>query len=208
MIYPRQASLVRAARLAKLALQFGRVERITLHEDGLRPETDTDHTVMLALIACDFAPEGLNRGRIAEFAIVHDLVETYADDTQTLTITPGERALKHAREEAGKRRVLDEFGAESWLGRTLMAYEAQQEPEAQFVRVMDKVMPKLTHTFNACMAAKSLVDYEGFVAAHERQYAELTAMYSTPSHLDSAFTLFLNACTLAESAWTETPAPE
>ena len=36
--------LDRALVLARIALAFGRVERATFHEDGVRPETDTDHT--------------------------------------------------------------------------------------------------------------------------------------------------------------------
>lgn len=43
--------------LAKLALRFSRVERATFHEDGVRPETDSDHTVMLGLVACQLAPQ-------------------------------------------------------------------------------------------------------------------------------------------------------
>lgn len=59
--------------LGRLALQFGRVNRITYHPDGHRPETDTDHTVMLGLIACAFAAShmpDLDRGVIAAYALV------------------------------------------------------------------------------------------------------------------------------------------
>lgn len=34
-------------QIADLALRFGRVDRATLHPDGVRHESDTDHTVML-----------------------------------------------------------------------------------------------------------------------------------------------------------------
>ena len=62
--------LTRALRLARISLAFGRVDRATRHEDGLRPETDTDHTVMLGLIACEFAPAHLDRAKVAAFALV------------------------------------------------------------------------------------------------------------------------------------------
>ncbi len=63
------SKLDRAVDIAKLALQFARVRRVTRHEDGRRPEFDSDHTVMLAILACDMAPEGLDLGLVAQFAI-------------------------------------------------------------------------------------------------------------------------------------------
>jgi 5'-deoxynucleotidase YfbR-like HD superfamily hydrolase len=60
----------------------------------MRPETDSDHTIMLILLAVEFAPPTLSRGRIAEFAAVHDLAEAYAGDVQTLTIDAAARAAK------------------------------------------------------------------------------------------------------------------
>ena len=44
---------------------------------------------------------------------------------------------------------------------TLTAYEAQIEPEARYVRLMDKVLPKLTHLFNECVAARELTTFAG-----------------------------------------------
>ncbi len=38
--------------LARLSLTFGQDNRITYHPDGKTPESDTDHTVMLGIIAC------------------------------------------------------------------------------------------------------------------------------------------------------------
>jgi hypothetical protein len=38
--------------LGNLSLNFSKTNRITLHQDGLRPESDTDHTFMLNLLAC------------------------------------------------------------------------------------------------------------------------------------------------------------
>ena len=42
-------------RLAGTALDFGRVERATCHQDGHTPEDDATHTVMLGLVACGLA---------------------------------------------------------------------------------------------------------------------------------------------------------
>ncbi len=87
--------------IGKLILTFAKVNRVTLHEDGVTQESDTDHTVMLSVSACALAsklyPE-LNLGKIAQFAIVHDLVEVYALDTNTINITDSEREEKKDRE--------------------------------------------------------------------------------------------------------------
>lgn len=193
----------RAARIATFMLRFARVERVTYHEDGVRPETDSDHTVMLAVLACDFAPPELNRGRIAEFAIVHDLVEGYAGDAQTLTIDAAGKAAKADREHEALNRILSEFGASSWIGLTLLAYEAQVEPEARYVRVMDKVLPKLTHLFNGCRAAKRLTDLAGFRAAHERQIRDMTDQYGGAPYVEHALALLFEAMRASEAAWSE-----
>jgi 5'-deoxynucleotidase YfbR-like HD superfamily hydrolase len=169
--------LERAIALGRMALQFARVERITKHEDGIRWETDSDHTVMLGIVACELAPITLDVGLVARFALVHDLVEVYAGDTPTLQISSVERASKEEREMAARERLVAELGAQSWICQTIGRYEAQVEPEARYVRLLDKVMPKLTHALNRCVAAKVVVDYDGFIAAHARQYGELATKY-------------------------------
>lgn len=40
--------------LAKLSLLFAKTNRAVFHEDGVTPESDTDHTFMLALIGLFF----------------------------------------------------------------------------------------------------------------------------------------------------------
>lgn len=64
--------------LGRLALRFGLVERGTFHPDGVTPETDTTHTVMLAVVGCALAERhlpDLDRGRVAEFVLVSCLAQ-------------------------------------------------------------------------------------------------------------------------------------
>lgn len=192
------ADQTRALRLARVALAFGRVERVTRHEDGVRPETDTDHTVMLGLIACELAPANLDRAKVAAFALVHDLVEIYAGDVQTLVITPEIIAAKQAREESARTRLTAELGEGSWLAGLLATYEEQREPEARFVRLMDKVLPKLTHAFNECVAAVPLTDRAGFIDAHVRQLQKFQREY--PEFPDT-LALLASSMVYAEERW-------
>ena len=200
---PPTTTLARALRLAQIALAFGRVERVTRHEDGVRPETDTDHTVMLGLLAAELAPAGLDRARIAAFALVHDLAEVYAGDTQTLTASPEAMAAKAAREDAARTRLVAELGYDSWVAAMLVTYEQQREPEARFVRLIDKVLPKLTHAFNGCAAARALTDPVGFVDSHVRQLRRLQAEY--PEFPD-ALALLYESMLHAEECWATAPA--
>jgi putative hydrolase of HD superfamily len=140
-------------RLGRLALDFGKVERITYHPDGKSPESDTDHTVMLGLVACAIADQHfphLNVGLIAQYALVHDLVEVYAGDTPTLHIpTADAKATKQAREHAAYEQIQREFADTlPWLPSLIGSYESLATDEARFVKVLDKFLPKVTHLLN------------------------------------------------------------
>lgn len=138
--------------LGELALRFGRVDRITYHEDGTTRESDTDHTVMLGLVACAFASQHLhelNPSLIAEFALVHDLVEVYAGDTNTLRIDEDQKVAKKQREHEAKDRIEAEFlFTLPWLPIMIHMYEQQLCSEARYVKAMDKLLPKVTHILN------------------------------------------------------------
>lgn len=194
-------TLDRTTRLATFLLRFARVERVTLHPDGVRPETDSDHTVMLAVIACDLCPRSLNRGLVAEFAIVHDLVEAYTNNTKTLKIDAGQRAAKDAREAAALARIREEFGSFSWMVETIEAYESQASSEARYVKALDKVMPKLTHLLNECKAAKNITDKQGFVDSHIRQHLDLSRKMCGEPWYHEVLDLLREAMNESESAW-------
>jgi len=163
--------------LGRLSLAFGRVDRITFHEDGVTPESDTDHTVMLGLVASALAARehDLDVGLVAQFALVHDLVEVYAGDTPTLRALPAHaKAAKKAREHAAFQRIVAEFADLPWLPATLAAYEAQTIREARYVRALDKLLPKVTHLSNRCSTLRAQgVGYDELAARYELQEKEL-----------------------------------
>ncbi len=138
--------------IGKMILTFAKVNRVTLHEDGVTPESDTDHTVMVSVCACALASKlypRLDLGKIAQFATIHDLVEVYAGDTNTFNITHEERQKKERREQLAYKRIQKEFGGVyPWVADTIQEYESLSSDEAQFVKMVDKVMTKLTHRIN------------------------------------------------------------
>lgn len=169
----------RLVDLARLSLLFGRIDRITFHEDGATPESDTDHTVMLGLAASAIAAEylpGLDVGLIAQFALVHDLVEVYAGDMPTLRALSSDRkAEKRAREHAAYSRIMSEFGLSlPWIDQTIAEYERQQWREARFVRALDKLLPKLTHLLNDGVTLRAEgMSVDELAARYTAQRAEL-----------------------------------
>src|SRR5689334_19330112 len=141
--------------LGRLALAFGRIDRTAVyHPDGVTPESDSDHTVMLGWLACALAARYFPRldvGLVAQFALVHDAPEVYAGDTPTLRIDAAGRAAKAAREHAAVGRLRAEFADRlPWFVDMITAYEAQVLPEARFVRGLDKVLPKIVHLLDGC----------------------------------------------------------
>lgn len=84
------------------------------------------------------------------------------------------------------------------------AKEEQRAPEARFVRLVDKVLPKLTHAFNECVAAKLLTDRAGFVEAHARQLHQLREQY--PEFPD-ALELLRASMIHAEACWSPSETP-
>lgn len=135
-----------ALDLARLALRFGQIHRTAVyHPDGVTPESDTDHTVMLGWIACALAalcfPQ-LDIGLVAQFALVHDAPEVYAGDTPTLRIDDAGRVAKGERERAAVDRLVAEFGERlPWFPNAIRLYEEQRLPEARFVRAWTRCCP-------------------------------------------------------------------
>jgi putative hydrolase of HD superfamily len=140
--------------MARLALEFGKIDRTgPQHPDGT-PESDTDHTVMLAWIAPSLADlinkrvgyQRHNTMRVAAYAGVHDAVEVYAGDTPTVRITAAELDAKAEREAEASRRLQVQFRYRlPWFATMVRSYEAQQDVDAKLVRSVDKLIVKAVH---------------------------------------------------------------
>jgi putative hydrolase of HD superfamily len=136
--------------LSNLSFQYGETFRFTTYPDGKTLESDTDHSFMLGLSACalrDICAPELDRGKLAEYALIHDLVEVYAGDTATLGMT--DKSEKMDREHQALLRLKKEWDDTfPWITGCIESYEAQIEPEARFIKVLDKIMPPLTQMQN------------------------------------------------------------
>lgn len=169
--------------IGKLVLAFAKVNRVTYHEDGITPESDTDHTVMVSVCACALAEklyrDTLDMGLVAQFAIVHDLVEAYAMDTDSFGLDEEGKKAKDAREHEAYVRIEHEFSeVYPWLPLMIEKYERLDTREARFVKTVDKLMSKITHILNGGVyfkgrglgAEQMWHDYQTMMKTAEEKY--------------------------------------
>jgi len=98
------------------------------------PESVAAHSWGLSLLVLTFLPAHLDRDRALAYATVHDLGEVFAGD-----ITPHD-GLSKAEKVARERAAMDRLSALPAPIRALWdAYEAQADPEARFVRQLDRL---------------------------------------------------------------------
>lgn len=136
--------------LSLLVGQFLEINRATMR--GNRHETDGEHTIHLQFIAVSYAARyhpRLDLGKVSLYALVHDFIEVYANDVNSLTASDEALVAKQVAEEAALTRLRLEFN-ESWphLVEMIERYELLDEPEARFVKSFDKCDPSFSHYFD------------------------------------------------------------
>lgn len=136
----------RLLKIGQVTVEFAGVERALRYPYG-RAENDVEHSFHLALSATEMAaayhPE-LNTGLISEFSLVHDLVEIKTGDVPTYHISEEARRQKEQNEHDALEALLAELPPH--ITTILRRYEEQIEPEARFVRFIDKLLPAVIHS--------------------------------------------------------------
>ncbi len=141
--------------LVDLSLDFAKVNRATMHQDGKRPESDSDHTFSLSLIACNLADKyykDLDLGLVSQFALIHDLVEVYAGDLDQVSVTKqSELDDKKLREAESFSKIKNKFDKTfPWTAIMIAKYESQDTREARFIKLVDKILTEPTNILNRC----------------------------------------------------------
>jgi len=132
--------------IGKLNVRFANVDRAPRYPNGDR-ENDIEHSFHLALsaaeLAADYYPK-LDTGLVTQFSLVHDLPESYIGDTWTFAINDSDRNKKELTEKKATEKLLKELPPH--IAQLLKRYEKQTEPEARFVRYVDKLMPTVINS--------------------------------------------------------------
>jgi len=141
---------MRVSNLMKLSAIVGRyidVQRATVRHG--RPETDGEHTLHLQYVAVAYAakyhPE-LDIAKVSLYGLVHDFVEVYAGDTNSLTTTNEAMAQKVIVEKQAFEQLQSELGGiwPEFIG-YIHDYETLSSKEARFIKCFDKCDPAFTH---------------------------------------------------------------
>ena len=128
--------------------EFRKVERNIYVSGSNRMENDAEHSYQLAML-CWFVAEhfdlNFDMSLVFKYALVHDLVETYAGDTPFLG-KDEETPTKHENESQALVKITDEFN-ESFpsMAELIKEYEETKTngAEASFVYSLDKLIPIL-----------------------------------------------------------------
>src|SRR3990167_6828 len=131
-----------------LATKFAAVNRTVGYRKG-HFENDAEHSYQLALVCWSTNEQyhlGLNNELILKFALVHDLVELYAGDTDAHD-DKQKIACKKEREEKALKALKAEYKFDEIIN-TIERYEKKQDVEAQLVYMMDKFIPGINIHFS------------------------------------------------------------
>jgi len=128
--------------MEKLIRCLTELEKLKTVERGLnvgdRKESTAEHTwscMLLADILIDFIDEPLNRLKIFEYLLYHDLVEVYAGDAKFNK--PGEVKLKHEKEIASMKMITSIIPNPKRYEHIIGEYENRESREAQFAKAID-----------------------------------------------------------------------
>lgn len=173
--------------ILRAAIQLGALtSRLTIEPrthcfipDG-RAENVAEHSHMLSLVAAEIAAAHFpqyDANLCARFGTIHDLVEAYVKDTPTYNISDQGLRDKAALEAEGLKQLLKDYAHLPSFCEMVNRYEEQKEPEARFVRMIDKWMTLLIHLYNDGLQLKGLTNNAEMQAATELTYKRLFAEY-------------------------------
>lgn len=124
--------------------KFREVERMVVWKANDRKENDAEHSYQLAMTAWYLISSrklDLDLDKVLRYALVHDIVETYAGDTPLSTATENDKAGKAQREHEALVKIVKEFSHFPDLAATIETYEKREDKESRFIYALDKIVP-------------------------------------------------------------------
>ncbi len=126
--------------------KFQHIKRILFVTDEDRDENDAEHSFQLAFVAWYLiAAQKLKKydiNKVIKYAIVHDLVETYAGDTY-FEADQKSKDTKHLRESKALQKITQDFAEFPEMIELINKYEERKDNESKFVYTLDKMLPVL-----------------------------------------------------------------
>jgi putative hydrolases of HD superfamily len=131
--------------IVQLSQAYQQTKRALYATGEDRPEGDAEHSYQLALVAWYIANQvgGFNLQKIIQYALVHDLVEVYAGDTDAFTSDAVWKAAKKERETNALKQLDQNFTFFPDMLELIHQYEQKSDPESQLIWEIDKLLPVL-----------------------------------------------------------------
>lgn len=107
------------------------------------PESDADHSFSVAFLALMLAPENLDKLKCLQLALIHDLPEVFCGDftPNQISSTEKNRLETDAMQEIAHQLQMPQ------LADLFAEFEAEQTPEAKFIKALDRVDNVLTASY-------------------------------------------------------------
>lgn len=126
--------------------EFRRIKRVIYATGEERLENDMEHSYQLTMLAWYFIDAyrlNLDTNLVIKYCLVHDLVEVYAGDTYIYSQDAQHLNSKIQREEDALLAVRQKFQEFPEMVGYIEQYEHKNDPEANFIYALDKIIPVL-----------------------------------------------------------------
>lgn len=132
-------------KFSRLLETFKQVERATPSFTGSkRRENDAEHSYELAMLAwylIDSQKLKLDKAKVLQYALCHDLIEVHAGDTWFFSKDKKEVSSKMLREKKAAAKLKKDFPQFKSLHEMIHTYEEREDKESRFVYALDKIHP-------------------------------------------------------------------
>ena len=128
----------------KMLHAFRNIERVVRANNEERWENDVEHSYHLAMLGWYIVATeklDLDIDKVLKYALAHDLVEVHAGDTYLFSTDEDFVKSKNAREEAARKKLVEEYPNFPELHEAILAYENKEDAESRFVYALDKLQP-------------------------------------------------------------------
>ncbi len=135
-------SMDRLAQLQQMIADFAKIQRVPPMGDTKRAENDVEHSYGLAMtcwyLQPKIAPE-LDLLKVFKYSLAHDIIELHAGDTFVFDVIKVES--KEQRERDALVQIKSDWPDFYDVTKHAEGYMDKVEPEARFVKAVDKLLP-------------------------------------------------------------------
>lgn len=135
-------SIFELLNFVSFTIKFQQIKRSVFANGEDRHENDAEHSFQLALVAwyiIDTKKLGLDVDKVLKYALIHDLVETYAGDVDHYA---GKeiREQKKKNEKLAFQKIKNDFPDFHEMIDFINEYENKANKEARFIYALDKMI--------------------------------------------------------------------